>query len=411
MGVYIPPGSNRDNDKDKDKDKDKQSKANGNSPGAKDSYSDNSYISNINLSIKQFLETKLKYGVNPSLGLAIWGPLVPPPDNTLGLRILTGVQIVLGIVGLNKARLLRNKRLRASGTPVNFGSRFNKWTYAILGTLLMVESGYEFTRLISPYDPWLDERDYYKQIAISLGKPIHWWFGPMNYSPMSSKEFIEKLEVWVDNRLEMHDSQELDQVAGDLSLIKNRNNDQMFSQLSQSPILSSIQNKLVFQEASPSLSGGSSQVIQTPDGKITKIVRIPNASKLLNHEKFSHMYDQVKQRNQDNYNGLLGKELKDVNELNKAERIDAILEGSGTVFVNPDYSKPNIHLGTHKLDTDDDLDSIWTQFEPWEELKVETDYDIRLIPRWNRQEYEVEVAGVVPPSEKVDEVIEEHPET
>ena len=34
------------------------------------------------------------------------------------------------------------------------------------------------------------------------------------------------------------------------------------------------------------------------------------------------------------------------------------------------------------METDDEFELVWANFEPWDELRQETDYDVRLIPRW-----------------------------
>lgn len=393
MGIYIPPGSggnNNGNEKDNSLTNGQKSPSGDDAANSKASNPRFSIL-NWNSEISNFLQDNLYFGVNPSLGLFNWGPLVPPPENVMGLRVLTGIQFVLGVAFLNKSRLLMNRKLIRLGLPVNWKSRTEKYLSALLGASFILDSGVESIRLISPYDPWLDEREHYTQIAKSMGKPVHWWLGPMNYKPMDSKEFMKRLESWIDNRLEIHESKNLkNQVANDLSLAKNRPDELTFNQLPQSPILSILEGNLHSAAAKNNDTSNieQSQVIRTKDGKLKKVVRAGNVYKLLNHEKFSQMYNHVRERNQEVFTELLENQLRDVNELNKAPRIDAILEGSGDVILNPNYSKPNIQLGSHRLETESDLDSIWQQFDPWEELKVETDYDIRLIPRWNRNEYE-----------------------
>ena len=97
--------------------------------------------------------------------------------------------------------------------------------------------------------------------------------------------------------------------------------------------------------------------------------------------KYVEIYNRLRESNKSRYRTLLDTDLKDVQELNKAERIDLILEGKSP-YSNPEYTKPHIQLGNHHVDTDDEFEMVWLNFEPWDELKLETDYDIRLIPHW-----------------------------
>lgn len=284
---------------------------------------------------RYFIHNKLAYSPNPSFGLKIWGPLVPSSDNVTGLRILTGFQLFLGMLILRRSRLFRNKRLGQLGIPNTFDKRFRKWGYGLFGSFLIYNSGFEIVRLLLPYDPWSEEAKYYKNLALRNGDPVSWWFGSRNYTPMSLQEFLHNFENWADNKYNLED------INQDVIII-NRGND--------------------FPES---------------------VVKVGSLAVLLNHEKFNQVHQNLQNQNKSTLHNLLENELKDVNELNKAPRIDLILEGK--VKVNTGYSKPSIQLGNHKLDTDDQFDSVWKHFDPWKELKIETDYDIRLIPRWHDQ--------------------------
>ena len=108
--------------------------------------------------------------------------------------------------------------------------------------------------------------------------------------------------------------------------------------------------------------------------------------------KYNEIHAKLKDNNDQRFAHMLNNELKDVNELNKAERLDLILEGKSDL-INDDFAKPSITLGTHTIDNDDDFEMVWLNFEPWDELKLETDYDIRLIPRYALPEEEDEEDG------------------
>lgn len=91
------------------------------------------------------------------------------------------------------------------------------------------------------------------------------------------------------------------------------------------------------------------------------------------------IYHRLRDNNKTRWNELLQGDLKDVDELNKAQRLDDIMEGK-TNLINPNFNKSSIILGNHRMDDDDQFEMVWLNFEPWDELKLDTEYDIRLIP-------------------------------
>lgn len=141
-----------------------------------------------------------KFYTRPSLGLKLWGPLVPSSDNTAGLWSLVAVQTGLGLFLMNRFRKLGKKWMkrdiadfpslnRFSTThgdmymtkhiPVQFGgthsfnirvgTRTGFWysdrfktmrraTYLLLGTAILSQSLLEMSRLtLLKYDPWVEE--------------------------------------------------------------------------------------------------------------------------------------------------------------------------------------------------------------------------------------------------------------
>lgn len=96
---------------------------------------------------------------------------------------------------------------------------------------------------------------------------------------------------------------------------------------------------------------------------------------------YDDIYQNLKRINTKRMDTVLNLELHSVSELNKAERIDLILEGKGPVVLNPEYVKPNITLGNHEIESDEDFEMMWANFDPWDELGSETNFDVRLIPR------------------------------
>lgn len=139
-----------------------------------------------------------KFYVRPSLGLRLWGPLVPASDNKMGLWTLIGIQTAIGALCLHRVRVLRastkfvskdianipslNIFSKTHGSmvlnPINSSLRkpsssnsklkqfFNspRWStfksvaYLLTGTLLLSQSLLEASRLkILKYDPWYEE--------------------------------------------------------------------------------------------------------------------------------------------------------------------------------------------------------------------------------------------------------------
>lgn len=324
MGVYIPPGSG------------------GNDSGNEKGGGGNTItIPNPASLIPQ----------NPSLGLKLWGPLVPASDNLPALYFLSFVQIGMGLLSFNKMRYLRRSNLAKFHIENTWQKRSTKWICALGGSYLVYQAGIELSRLAMPYDPWYDEAKFYRKLAIKNGDNPSWWFGATGYyKPMNYKEWYQKIEKWINNQINILDAEKESEVK-DSSSPKNRSKDL------HSPLLSSLARK----------------------------------------GKYSEIHQSLQEANLKRYRTLLEQNLSDVNELNKAERLDMIMEGKSSVKYNEEYLKPHIQLGNHKIDTDEEFEMVWLNFEPWDELKLETDYDIRLVPRWRWSEDEdVENARVEP---------------
>ncbi|KAI3403546.2 MGR1 [Candida oxycetoniae] len=195
------------------------------------------------------------------------------------------------------------------------------------GGSLIFGCGLEISRLILPYDPWYEEAKRYRELAIKNGETPSLWFGAYNYyRPMNVKSWSDKLGTW-------------------------------------------------FENVEKEMNSGESQ-IEKPSGILHR----------LDKKKFSEVYAKLRENNNTRFKELLS-ELQGVDELNKAERLDLILEGKSN-YINSEFNKPGIQLGTHNMDSDEDFEMVWLNFEPWDELKLETDYDIRLIPRYASPEQE-----------------------
>ncbi|CAI5756572.1 unnamed protein product [Candida verbasci] len=196
----------------------------------------------------------------------------------------------------------------------------------IIGSGLVFGSGLELTRVLLPYDPWREEAKYYRKIAFKNGVQPSFWFGGLQFYTPMSTK------TWIEKTNTW------------LKNMEKRGNPSKNSEL---------------------------------------------LLKLNSKGKYNEIYQKLYDTNNTRFQHLLTNELVNVNENNKGIRLDEILEGNSEL-VNPDYSKPNIQLGNHTMENDDEFEMVWVNFDPWDEIKLETDYDIRLIPRCNASEEENE---------------------
>lgn len=126
-------------------------------------------------------DTSKPFVNRPSLGLKIWGPLVPAADNRKGLWTLWTIQTGIGLYALYRFRKLHlNQKTLVSSSmsstgsvvnspslnrftkqPIRLNGKFIKWQkfgLLILGVGLLSQSSLEYCRLkLLPFDPWYDE--------------------------------------------------------------------------------------------------------------------------------------------------------------------------------------------------------------------------------------------------------------
>lgn len=264
---------------------------------------------------------------NPSVGL-FFGPLTPASDNLPALYSMVGLQLVVGMACLRSCRRIY-KGLGARGQPiyqVNGGggggtsSRLRNLARALVpgvaGIGTIFGCGLEISRLSLPYDPWHDEAKFYRRLATKNGDKPSAWFGAYKYyRPMTMTEWSDKLGDWIKN---------------------------------------------------------AEHNLEHPAPKSNILEKL--------HEKgnYTEVYHRLVESNTTRRQELREHFLNNTTELNKAERIDAILDGTSP-YNNTNYLKPHIQLRHNSIQSDDDFDMVWMNFDPWEELKLETSYDIRLI--------------------------------
>lgn len=219
-----------------------------------------------------------------------------------------------------------------------FRARLARVSRALAGLTLVFMLGLEYARLMIPYDPWSDEAKEWRHWAVKRGLKPSWWFGATNYySPMTMEEWKNRTLVWINNTANAmeYDEENAEGVV-----------DESLSKISVGP--------------SAMLKAGTL-------------------------ETFHEIYATLRNANEKRTKELVEGTLKDVTELNKAERIDAMLEGDDA---DVEYEKPSIELGSHTMDTDEDFDMVWANFEPWDEIGQEMEFDVRLVPRWSEHDKE-----------------------
>lgn len=268
---------------------------------------------------------------NPSVGLRFLTPIVPAADNRPALLLVTTAQLLVGLLWMTR----RVPKIGESWIR----SRLTSTVRFLAGSSAVLLSGLEYSRLALPYDPWAEEAQQWRKWALKKGQRPSWWFGGIYfYKPMSMAEWKHKSSAWIAN------------TANALE-----------------------------QDENPAITSSTSS---RDTGLLTGISIGPHATlKAGASQTYDDIYQNLRLINHKRLETALKDELVNVTELNKAERIDLILEGKGPIHLNEEYVKPNITLGNHKMETDEDFEMMWANFEPWDELGQETDFDVRLIPR------------------------------
>lgn len=299
---------------------------NGKTAGPDKSSSKGSSESLSSLNLSDFLFSFIPR--NPSIGLRLFTPVVPAADNRPALFLVTTTQLLLGL-------LLMTRRTPRFGESV-FRARTATVARYIGGSAAVFLSGLEYSRLSLPYDPWAEEAKRWRKWATKKGLKPSWWFGGIwYYQPMNMTDWQKKTRQWILNT----------------SLYLRSDG-----------------------ESSPEVSKESNMLAGISIGPLATLRQGES-------QTYEDIYQNLHRINTRRMETSLKEELSSVTELNKAERIDLILEGKGPVHLNEEYGKPSITLGNHDIKDDEDFEMMWANFEPWDELGQETDFDVRLIPR------------------------------
>lgn len=393
-----------------------------------------------------------RFYIRPSLGLKLWGPLVPASDNRKGLWTLVGIQTVMGLFCIHRFRKLVNYSLITAAnktkqqsfntvkniadiptlnrfstthkvlvinnsqigeTPLQTtqpiannnnnnsnsdqsssssrGTRFatfKKIFYLISGTALLSQSMLEFCRLkVLKYDPWYEEartaRDkkffndivqfYHEGIdpnevkvkdvvngnimstnipevrqSVALVRaqaesqnPIIKWYGPIEFQPMTLSEYLDQMEYY----LEMSDL-----------LIKKK------------------KYKKLNKKSDNPLDNGKGPV---------------SLLSLISHT--DEEYEQIKSLNKQIRDDVLNNSNTKIESVESKE--EPISANSGETPPVPEYQRSNpsnsnltfpmrgILLDTNLQEPRQiDLNEVWSLYDPWMNLGLETSLSIKFIP-------------------------------
>lgn len=281
------------------------------------------------------------FPTNPSVALHHLTPILPAADNKAALACVISLQALFGLT-------LLCRRIPKFG-ELAFRTYSTMAARKITGLLLVTSSAIESLRFPLPYDPWVEEAREWRNWAIRNGDNPSWWFGAIEwYEPMSYGYWIELLRRRLDNE----------------RLAKKRE-----ARLEQDETR-------------------KFNISLNPDGT-GKDVEFKFALPSWSHQH--QFYPELKLNNRANFTELLNGPLKDVNELNKAERIDAALEqdikqkkekgASEFDFDEPEMIHLPVGITKKKWESDDNLFTLaWTRCEPWWELAQGLSMEVRLVP-------------------------------
>lgn len=138
---------------------------------------------------------------NPTIGLGMWGPLMPASDCKLCLATLIGLQVNSG------ALLWTVSRQIPQGTRGKWTNRIIRGSRKCLASYILFMASMEVTRFMLPYDPWVEDakkarqREDMLRIKYSPWDLREWrykWFGPSNYHACSWNEWKERTIGFLD---------------------------------------------------------------------------------------------------------------------------------------------------------------------------------------------------------------------
>lgn len=277
------------------------------------------------------------FPTNPNMLLPHLRPIMPAADNTVAVASVITLNALFGI------SLMCRRVPRFGELPVM--SRVYLLSRKAIGLLMFTASAIESMRCGISYDPWYEEAREWREWAIRNGDNPGWWFGAIQwYEPMSK-------DYW-------------------MALLNKR-------------VLNMRLARRVALRPTPAV-----YMSDRGDG-------IGVRYELPNWNDFVGIYEEMRSRNEEIQARQLGKDFKNVTELNKAEREDKRLEREiaeekalaeeGYEYELPRRTEvinfPASLTKKHWLASDDYFAKVWTQCDPWWELSQEIIRELRTIPR------------------------------
>lgn len=129
-------------------------------------------------------------GQNPTIGLTLWGPLIPANDCKPCIFLLCGIQMAAGLTLWQVPG--RQKPGVAPRSP--WAVRSIRTLGVVSGTVLMALAALEAVRFMLPADPWVQDAARARREAEARGEKVSKWFGPKNYTPVEYTEWNRRME-------------------------------------------------------------------------------------------------------------------------------------------------------------------------------------------------------------------------
>ncbi|AMD19494.1 HCL657Cp [Eremothecium sinecaudum] len=343
--------------------------------------------------VKPDKDIKKHFYRRPSLGLTLWGPLVPASDNKIGLWSLLTIQTAFGLYCMNRFRSLRPKVLKknvadfpslnrfsqtskdmyvASNTFSEFGGthtfhrrsdegsgffasrRFvnaKRLLYLIGGSSLLVQSFLEAFRFTLGYDPWEEQakavRD--KQFYNDVVKYYHEGVDPLRFKvkdatsgSILSVNIPEIKQGVAVARAHANADNIITKWLGPLD----------YTPLSFSEFLDKVEHYLNMSEFLENMN--SKMVVEDNEAAATR-------------KKELEELIQTNAANRKSIRQLLDSEPSDTAAPASPKKPEISIRG---VTIDPSVKSPE----------DINLQELWTLYNPWVDLALDTSLSIKFLP-------------------------------
>lgn len=371
-----------------------------------------------------------RFYIRPSLGLKLWGPLVPASDNRKGLWTLVGIQTVAGVFCLYRFRKMVNHLLitaasqgkkdskiyntvkniadiptlnrfsttdkvfvmdnipvaqsKASNTNTNSTkfALFKKVFYLITGTALLSQSLLEFCRLkVLKYDVWYEEAKSAREKKF-FNDIVKFYHEGIDPNKVKVKDAMSGNVI----------STNIPEVKQSVALIRAQAESQNpiikwygpieFKPMSFSDYLDRLEYYLQMNELLSKKKINSDKLINS-DGKVNTNGPVSLLS-LISHteEEYNKLIEKNNKTREDIHkNKVIG--IQKLNETKQSE--------TSSLVAIPEYQKKatsamGIPIRGVTLDPklsgpeDINIKDVWTLYDPWMNLGLDTSLSIKFIP-------------------------------